>query len=90
MSEYESKYKSVAITKDSTDNLASSLGQQLSSIKSDRNCRAWDIYKEIVASSGMHHYFNGEVDRQYDLIKIATFALSAAECFEDAVKDYDS
>ncbi|GGA01360.1 hypothetical protein [Okeania sp. KiyG1] len=90
MTENDSVENFVTIDKDSIAISASYLAKQLSLVEGSRNHRAWDIYKEIVANSGVHHNFDGSVGQQKDLIQIATFALSAVECFEEAVEDYDS
>ncbi|NET30006.1 hypothetical protein [Okeania sp. SIO1I7] len=70
--------------------LVDGLADELDYTNTHRNRRAWDIYKEIAASSGIYHNYMGTIEHQGCLRQIATFALSAVECFDDAVEDYDS
>ncbi|GGA53190.1 hypothetical protein [Okeania sp. KiyG1] len=90
MTENDSVENFVTIDKDSIAISASYLAKQLSLVEGSRNHRAWDIYKEIISSSGMHHHYSGRPEEQGSLEVIATFALSAVDCFEQAVEDYDS
>ncbi|NES67387.1 MAG: hypothetical protein F6K24_20165 [Okeania sp. SIO2D1] len=90
MNDHKPGGKAATLDKESIGALISGLGNELSLIKSCRNYRAWEIYKDIVARSGVHHNYRGLPEQQGGLEVIATFALSAAECFENAAEDYDS
>ncbi|NET46744.1 hypothetical protein [Okeania sp. SIO2B3] len=90
MTEQHAEKKRMTPDEDFLSLLSEYLGQEMYDFKRTRNHRAWELYKEIVTSSETYHNYKGTLDQQGALERVATFSLSAAECFEQAVEDYYS
>ncbi|MGK7918757.1 MAG: hypothetical protein AB4080_01945 [Trichodesmium sp.] len=66
------------------------IGNPAEFLKDQRDGRAWEIYREILVKRGIPEGFNGTMEHAHDHEKVAFYALSAAEWFDDAVEHWDS